>query len=44
MKLPDANVLLYALDDTSTRHAGSKAWLDKTLFPGVRLINPDQDQ
>lgn len=31
MKLPDANVLLYALDDTSARHAGSKAWLDETL-------------
>lgn len=31
MKLPDANVLLYALDDTSARHAGAKAWLDKTL-------------
>lgn len=31
MKLPDANVLLYALDDTSARHAGAKAWLDETL-------------
>jgi hypothetical protein len=31
MKLPDANVLLYALDDTSARHAGAKAWLDATL-------------
>ena len=31
MKLPDANVLLYALDDTSSRHAGAKAWLDATL-------------
>lgn len=31
MKLPDANVLLYALDDTSPRHAGAKAWLDATL-------------
>lgn len=31
MKLPDANVLLYALDDTSVRHAGARAWLDETL-------------
>ena len=31
MKLPDANVLLYALDDTSARHPGAKAWLDETL-------------
>ena len=31
MKLPDAHVLLYALDDTSARHAGAKAWLDQAL-------------
>ena len=31
MKLPDANVLLYALDDTSSRHPGAKAWLDAAL-------------
>lgn len=31
MKMPDANVLLYALDDTSARHAGAKAWLDASL-------------
>lgn len=31
MKLPDANVLLYALDDTSPRHGGAKAWLDAAL-------------
>jgi uncharacterized protein len=31
MKLPDANVLLYALDDTSVRHAGARAWLDTAL-------------
>ena len=31
MKLPDVNVLLYALDETSTRHAGAKTWLDETL-------------
>lgn len=31
MKLPDANVLLYALDGTSVRHAGARAWLDASL-------------
>ena len=31
MKLPDANVLLYALDDTSARHVCAKAWLDGAL-------------
>jgi uncharacterized protein len=31
VKLPDANVLLYALDDTSPRHASAKAWLDASL-------------
>lgn len=31
MKVPDANVLLYALDETSARHAGARAWLDETL-------------
>jgi toxin-antitoxin system PIN domain toxin len=31
VKLPDANVLLYALDDTSARHSGAKAWLDAAL-------------
>jgi uncharacterized protein len=31
VKLPDANVLLYAIDDTSARHAGAKAWLDAAL-------------
>jgi toxin-antitoxin system PIN domain toxin len=31
VKLPDVNVLLYALDDTSARHAGARAWLDEAL-------------
>jgi toxin-antitoxin system PIN domain toxin len=31
VKLPDANVLLYALDETSVRHANAKAWLDAAL-------------
>jgi uncharacterized protein len=31
VKLPDANVLLYAIDDTSARHVGARTWLDATL-------------
>lgn len=31
MKLPDANLLIYALDDTSPHHEASRAWLDRTL-------------
>lgn len=31
MKLLDANVLLYALDNSSPRHASAKSWLDATL-------------
>lgn len=31
MKLPDANVLLYALDDTTARHARARHWLDAAL-------------
>jgi uncharacterized protein len=31
MKIPDANLLIYALDDTSARHEGARAWLDGTL-------------
>ncbi len=31
MKLLDANLLIYALDDTSPRHQRARDWLDKTL-------------
>ncbi|WP_239346395.1 type II toxin-antitoxin system VapC family toxin [Frankia sp. CiP3] len=31
MKLPDVNLLIYALDDTSPRHQSSRAWLERTL-------------
>ncbi|SRR6266516_2875245 len=31
MKLPDANLLIYALDDISPRHEPAREWLDKTL-------------
>jgi toxin-antitoxin system PIN domain toxin len=31
VKLPDANVLLYALDEESPRHARARAWLEREL-------------
>ena len=31
MKIPDANLLIYALDETSSRHAAARKWLDATL-------------
>jgi len=31
VRLPDVNLLIYALDDTSPRHAKAKDWLDATL-------------
>lgn len=31
MKLPDVNVLVYAVDDTSPRHTGARRWLEMTL-------------
>jgi len=31
MKLPDANLLIYAVDDTSPRHASARGWLDTAL-------------
>lgn len=31
MKIPDANVLLYAIDETSAHHAAARAWLDEAL-------------
>lgn len=31
MKLPDANLLIYAVDDTSPRHGPARAWLDAAL-------------
>lgn len=39
MILLDANLLLYAYDDTSLRHEAARAWLEQTLSnePDVRL-------
>lgn len=31
MKIPDANLLIYALDDTSAHHQAARRWLDATL-------------
>lgn len=31
MRLPDANLLIYALDETSPRHEPARAWLDGAL-------------
>ena len=31
MKLPDANVLLYAVDEGSARHAPAREWLERAL-------------
>lgn len=30
MRLIDANILLYAYDDSSTLHGAAKQWLEKT--------------
>jgi hypothetical protein len=31
VKLPDVNLLLYAVDETSPRHDGARIWLEQTL-------------
>ena len=31
MKLPDANVLVYAVDERSPRHDAARAWVERTL-------------
>ncbi len=31
MKLPDANLLLHAVDETSARHGAARAWVEATL-------------
>lgn len=40
MILVDANVLLYAYDATSPRHAGARAWLEETLDSGETVGFP----
>lgn len=31
MKLPDANILLYAIDEGAARHEAAREWLERTL-------------
>lgn len=31
MKLPDINLLVYSVDESSPHHGGSRAWLEQTL-------------
>lgn len=31
MKLPDVNILLYAVDESSSRHVPARAWVEETL-------------
>lgn len=31
MKLPDVNLLIYAVDDSSPRHKDARAWLERVL-------------
>ncbi len=31
MKLPDANVFIYAIDESSPRHTAAREWVDQTL-------------
>ena len=31
MKLPDVNLLLYAIDEESARHEGAREWIEETL-------------
>ena len=31
MKLPDVNLLIYAIDESSPRHAAARAWVERTL-------------
>ena len=40
MKVPDANLLIYAVDDTSPHHAAAKRWLDGELSSGETVAFP----
>jgi len=31
VKLPDVNLLIYAIDESSPRHAAARAWVERTL-------------
>ena len=40
MKLVDANLLLYAVDETSQHHVRAKEWLDKALSGNETVLLP----
>lgn len=40
MKLLDLNLLIYALDDTSPRHAAARPWLSDVLSGGEPVAVP----
>lgn len=40
MKLVDANVLLYAIDQNATHHGAAKAWLDAALSGQETVLMP----
>lgn len=40
MKLVDANVLLYAVDENAQHHAAAKAWLDDALNGNETILMP----
>lgn len=40
MKIVDANVLLYAVDESAPRHAAAKSWLDTALASRETLLVP----
>lgn len=38
MKLPDVNLLLYAVDETSPRHDAARIWLEQTLSGSETVV------
>lgn len=40
MKLVDANVLLYAVDEGAEHHSAAKAWLDRALSSNETVLLP----
>ena len=40
MKLVDASVLLYAVDESAEHHAAAKAWLDDALSGTASILMP----
>ncbi|MDM4761571.1 PIN domain-containing protein [Galbitalea sp. SE-J8] len=40
MKLVDANVLLYAIDESATHHGAARQWLDRSITSGETVGMP----